>query len=226
MRNGLRRANACSEDFARCMSAVRFVQWRDVSALPATQEGRQAPRVLEHRRVAPRQRWARRAAPSSVPGRDQRQPARSLAQDHRSAGCGPAPPSGPVPRGLHALRRRRCHRCAPERAASCASAPVGCVLAGPATVAATRTGFVLASPPAPLARGHAVAEVAQGAGGLPALRPGLRVAAAPPVLRCQCHGRSVGVGLWLGREEHPVPLLGQTRGAQGRALQVPAAALG
>ena len=78
----------------------------------------------------------------------------------------------------------------------------------------------------PSREGTAVAEGAQDAGGLPAHRPGLGMAAAPPVVRRQRDGRPAGLGLRAGREEHAVPLPGQAGRAQGRAVQVPGAPLG
>jgi transposase len=57
-----------------------------VPAVPPAAEGRQAPPVLEHRGDPPGH-WRRRgAAARALPGRDQRQPARGLAQDHRGVG--------------------------------------------------------------------------------------------------------------------------------------------
>src|SRR6185503_11499161 len=93
-------------------------------------------------------------------------------------------------------------------------------------VAATRSGQLLASPAAALARGHAVAAGVADAGGLSTHRPRLRVATAPALVRCECHGRSTQCRLRIGREEHAVPLPGQAGGAQGRAVQVSRAALG
>ena len=96
---------------------------------------------------------------------------------------------------------------------------MGRLLAGSVFVGPAPPGRVLAGAAAGEPEGHALAERAESAGGLPADRAGQRVSVSPGVVSADGVGRSAGRGFRAGAEGQAVPLSGSGGRASGGVVR-------
>src|SRR5277367_4102016 len=112
-----------------------------------------------------------------------------------------------------------------ERTAADAAAPVGWLLAGTELVARIGARRVLAPAAASESQGDALGPGSVGAGGLPTVGAGQRVASAPRMVRAQRDGRSIGRAVRAGRNPQALPLPRPAARTQDGAVRSPRWAL-
>src|SRR3984893_10225407 len=175
--------------YCLCKTAeMRIMQRQDVFARDHSQEGRQAPPLLEHCGESPCRWRSRGAAARVVSGGDQLFAGTGLAQIDRGLGrqglgLGTAHVRAVSRRSLPRTTARIIDRALEtESVAAASTAAMGRVLVGIDAVADAGFGCVLGRAVARLAQGHALGSGVVRAGSVPAARAWQRVAAAPGVV--------------------------------------------
>ena len=203
--------------------AVRFLNFAHIPALQPAVEGRQDARLLERGGEPASVGWSYRAALGAVLGRDQGEAWRKTieVQDEGKRRQVALFPAGSTPEDdVNAVGVRLMNELRLERPRQWGACWLSCVLRQQLDL-----DSVWRSRLPPSRQGTAWLVVLQTLVAY-RLRSGLRMAAAPPLVRCQRDGRSSQCRLRAGREKHAVPVFGQARETQGRAVQVPGPALG